>query len=358
MRANDNYYITTDKYIYESSDLNSWKKIYTLGVNGGALVILPSGEFFVFDYNSYALSTDKGENWTKVDQPGFSTRTVIADSLGYMYAGENDPVKRSTDKGKTWTNQTKGASVNFFDIGTLLVDPSGTIYAGNQGITGGMLYKSTNHGDSWKSVHQEQGHDIIDLGISPKGTLFLLSYHDKVIRSVDSAKTWKTVATISDFKVMSNFVFVSENEVYATLRGTGVIYSSDGGLTWDSTSTKLLKGQVNDLHLTSDGHLLAATTDGLYMQQTDAAVRTPEALSSTLKIYPSVASNDVQVVMPEKATEFSVYNALGDRVMFDKMQPSSSKEIRISVSTLPAGLYVARASGPSGSWERKILVRH
>jgi hypothetical protein len=347
------YFLSSQSGFYKSNDGVNWISIHAFGQNGASMVVLPTHEIFLFHYDDYEVSTDDGATWKKTTQSGFSTRMVIADSLGNMYAGQNDPVYISKDKGKNWTKQNPGASPNFFDISIIKVGRDGSIYAANQGITGGMAYRSTDQGAHWKLLHMENMSDVVDLDVYPNGTV-ILWYADKVLRSDDNGKTWDQVADPKAEEYPKKAAFVSADEGYA-LAGQGrIVRTTDGGVSWDSSIAYSAVSGFTDLSSVA-GHLFGETPQGLYSLSATASVNVSRS-QMAVSVFPNPAT-DKLVISPVggvRTMQYSLLDVNGKKIAEGQVNEGAST---VSLVGLPAGTYYLVTSCEGMSTIRSFVHR-
>jgi hypothetical protein len=349
--VSNSFYLTTPNGYYKSSDGVDWVKIHAFGPNGGSLVTLPSGEIFVFSYDSYDLSTNGGEHWSTIQQSGFSTRTVIADSAGNLYAGENDPIYVSRDKGATWTKSNPGASPNFFDVSVLKLGPDSAIYAGNQGITGGYVYRSTDQGHSWRALHTESMSDVVNLDVYPSGSITVW-YADKVIQSGDAGKTWTTLTYPRNEVYPAQSVFTDAKHGYALVDGR-VVLTSDGGVTWDSSTSYFDHEEFISLFRGPGNTVLAGAVDGLY-KLVESAALPPNSHRDSVVCYPNPASSTVTLTC-EPNVQVQLYDATGREVLTHVTRSTTDA---LDVRALPAGAYSLVTRSAGAFHRRSIVIQH
>jgi hypothetical protein len=351
------YYLSTTGGFYISNDATQWTRIRNRPSNGASLVALPTGEIFLFDYDSYQISTDQGKTWKVVQQPGFSTRRVIADSLGYLYAGQNDPVYRSTDKGKTWSKTNSGADPNFFDIATLVLGPNGTIYAGNQGISGGMAYKTTDHGATWKLIHQETMKDVVSIDASPAGDVILM-YSDKALRSTNGGSSWQNLPNPAINRYPTGFAFLDAQNGFAVTDGK-LVFSSDGGTTWDSSQVYSTIENIQHVFTTSSHEVFVSNSTGLYELKENARVE-QASFDNSMVISPNPASDHVTMTLGASLSEpvtIELTNEAGRTMLREDVAPHYGR-ITITTTNLLPGRYFATLRQASRAWFAHVVVQH
>ncbi|MCK5571597.1 MAG: FG-GAP repeat protein [Bacteroidetes bacterium] len=106
--------------------------IQSLAVHpGGAVVAGTDGGVF--------LSTNSGSSWSMISPAwGGVVHVVCVNQSGYIFAATSQGVYESTDLGASWSDRSSGLGV--LDVGALVVDRLGWLYAGTWG---GGVVKST-----------------------------------------------------------------------------------------------------------------------------------------------------------------------------------------------------------------------
>jgi hypothetical protein len=338
--SNGKTYVLTTDGLYVSADDKNWATLRTIPKTefDYSVVALPSGELFLFSYNSYQLSTDAGVTWKKTTQTGFPPRQCVTDALGYLYAGENDPIQRSTDKGKTWSASKQGTSANFFDIGVLSLADNGVLYAGNQGITGGMVYRTSNHGASWRLVHAENTDDV--QAISGDFNSIWIAYSDKIIYSDDDGATWNEAAMTPT--LCTSLLFTGENELFGGTFSTGLAYSADRGNSWTTDMIGIRGKSVRKLVRSAMNSVLVGTDSGLFtITSPSDAVRGSGTAAPQIALWPNPAKGEVRITVAQPnggLVRFEVRDALGRIV---SANPVATEQNRYVLNTLglPTGAY-------------------
>jgi len=173
-------------------------------------------------YRSFNMGTD----WELAENNianGFSTMACVGDSTIYA-GGLNSGVHKSTDQGTTWSV----VGVNDYNVTTVEVDSTGTIFAG----TPAGIYRSTDGGSTWESP------------------------------SALSAKANTSSALSAPTNVLS---LKSEgSDLLAGTAGTGIYRSTDAGLTWQSPSASLAGMTVPSIAVREDKYVFVATGKGVY----------------------------------------------------------------------------------------------
>ena len=203
-------------------------------------------------------TTDGGKTWKKVlyvnDTTGVSDLALDAGNSKVIFAGmwefrrypwtlvdggSNSGLYRSTDGGETWEKLTKGLPEGPLGRIAVAVAPSNPdhIYA-LIGAKKGMLWQSTDLGDSWTGVTDNHALDVrafyfSKMAVSPENEnkLFFLSFN--LVESDDGGKTAHT----ADRGVHSDHhsIWIDPKDPDRIIQGGdgGVFLSMDGSKTWE-----------------------------------------------------------------------------------------------------------------------------
>lgn len=258
----------------------------TNGPAGGAVLSLiadPSNPSHLFAGTDDGLfrSEDGGHSWTTspVGPAGISTLALDPSNPLRLYAGSPAGLSTSTDGGATLDHRSFS-----FPIAALAIDPQSpsTVYAG--GSDNGLVYQSTDGGDSWvaRSGSAELVQQIAALVVDPANSTNILagagdysySYYYQggspasIIGSRDAGQTWQVFLPgggHSQTVQVLAFDPHSSEVVYAA-KGNSVYRSSDGGATWHTLPSFHLGSQITSLVLDSltPGTMYAGTDSGVF----------------------------------------------------------------------------------------------
>ncbi|MGC1934893.1 MAG: hypothetical protein WA681_07725 [Candidatus Acidiferrales bacterium] len=203
-------------------------------------------------------TTDGGKTWKKVlfvnDSTGVADLEMAAGNPNVLFAcmwqfrrypwtlmdgGPDSAIYRSTDGGDTWQKLTKGLPDGPWGRSAIAIAPSNPdhIYA-LIGAKHGMLWQSTDMGDSWTSVNDSHALDVrafyfSKLVVSPndENKVYFLSFN--MMESTDGGKT----AFVADRGVHSDHhtMWIDPTNPNRIIQGNdgGVFLSTDGAKTWN-----------------------------------------------------------------------------------------------------------------------------
>ncbi len=282
---------TTNGIYYSSDSGETWHLTHgSSGYTVGALTYLPDGTALAaLESGGLLFSSDKGTTWQVFeDVPAHiagSAFSVTGEGT-LLWGTLGNGILRSTDSGRTWQQVHESTVLSFAAIGTIF-------YAGHSD----GLSVSVDDGITWISLPYPPIHDLRRILIvdrqpmligayaglqrygrrqawtplpspgTPLSTIervsdgtLLASSLEGLARSTDGGQTWQTVLAGEDGQV-----------AYLTLRkdgtgwagkkdGTSLLYTHDGGITWEQRTTRLDSLPLVALQITADA-VLAATYD-------------------------------------------------------------------------------------------------
>jgi len=242
--------------IMKSTDFgNSWKRIKS-GTEHDLLKIqfLDSNIGYILASYEILLRTDDGgENWFKIPMkssiyPSLQDFHFISANLGFVI-GKTGKIHKTIDGGKNWEIQDKGTyrllSVNFVN------DSIGYI-CGNVNT----LLKTIDSGNTWNYINMDNYDwrlDFVDISLTDKNEVFLLSRDGKIIKSQDNGITWSHIGSFLTFHA-HKICFVDKNIGYI-IGGSGspVFYKTiNGGIDWSSINIPV-KGIILGIAHINDG---------------------------------------------------------------------------------------------------------
>jgi photosystem II stability/assembly factor-like uncharacterized protein len=177
-------------------------------------------------------SNDTGFTWTTPASHATESITHVElasdfESSGVVWAvGEDGLFLRSANYGVTWARLDSGPRGVINAIGR---SPNGKMYGTSNA---GIVYTSTNEGISWRRDSIIViGARLLDIDFDENGFGLLSTYDNKVLRTLDSGKTW-TAHTIANSGILILGVSTDGSNGLAC-GSTGKIYlTTNKGNTW------------------------------------------------------------------------------------------------------------------------------
>ena len=194
-------------------------------------------------------------SWESTGGPlGGSPTSLFVDAAGTIFTGTfqgtgSGIMFRSTDGGDSWT-KVNLPSQSYY---CFVANSGGQIFTG----TTHAVYRSTDGGASWQLLSNGlQSTTVAALAVNAHDTLFAGSA-EGVWRSTDNGSSWSQVAA----GMMVEEITVGQNgQIYAGGYYSGVWTSTDGGDTW--TQTTLMNAWIGALTATPWNEILGGLQGG------------------------------------------------------------------------------------------------
>lgn len=273
-------YAGTENDILVSSDFGTtWKSIAGDLPHVATSIAVASGEpaAVLYAYGEgigLSRSKDHARSWISGDAHlGGSTVSAIEGNLrgDVVYAAAGASVHRWTPQRGAWRSASNGLNGGAIASIALDADSSSTVYAAT--VTG--VFKTTNAGVSWSAGSpQMRGKPISLIATHPAfKTRMLLESEAELFASTDRGSTWNLAKPLSGRYRVHKFTF-SNTDAGFVLGGTvtsGVVISSNGGLTWESNRYGLESNDVSAVTLDEKDRrtLFAWTEQGRGFRTTD-----------------------------------------------------------------------------------------
>jgi hypothetical protein len=137
----------------------------------------------------------------------------------------------STSFSQTWTQHINGRNV-----WSLAKDNNGNLYAG--GLTSGnsRIWKSTDGGDSWDTIHIGAGQTMWDFAFDSQGTMYVANYSTGMLKSTNYGASFTLIPSSAfNNKNLQGVECGDNGYIYAT-SSTGFFRSTDNGQTFTETA--------------------------------------------------------------------------------------------------------------------------
>jgi photosystem II stability/assembly factor-like uncharacterized protein len=286
-------------------------------------------------------STDGGGTWASIPPPPIYITFTAIDDQGLIYVGDLDAkgLQRTTDNGVHWTDIADTMSIGCYSLG---LSPGGEVFATFQDGMGTIfhkLFRSTNHGDSWRvdsvSFTPAVIANITSQSVytfAPNGDSYVIST-DGLYRSTDGGTNWtRSMGALPPYQVRS-FLSTSQGHLFFPTNGTGkgvcVFRSTDGAASWTACDTVGLPAFASFNQLTVDknnvlyGIVYGTLADGIYRSADEG--HTWSNVSSGIS---PVGLLNVIVPSPTGtlycATQFGVYKSTGQ---LTAVRPSAQQPV-------------------------------
>ncbi|MBK9247965.1 MAG: choice-of-anchor D domain-containing protein [Ignavibacteria bacterium] len=238
--------------------------------HGYAVCVNPSGDLFVAtnnttggkDRTSFSRSTDDGITYTKSK---FYPDSIFISSLacspsGTIFIGTTKHGIYRMDNDSTFVPTTFAAKNNV--VSSLMITKSGTIIAGT---TENGIFQSTDNGETWTLLTDEITiRNIACLYQDQAGTIYTGTNYG-AYRSKDEGKTWEEILNTGfGSSTVTSFVASPNGKLYAGVKGEGVYYSPDNGISWTQITSGLASTSVTAIGIDSLSNFLVGTSEDMY----------------------------------------------------------------------------------------------
>lgn len=246
----------------------SWQSAYdSLRIDGMVLPTMAlaaaqgAGGNLIFAGLNEALlrSTDGARSWQRLPLPSpaplFSCLALSPDFAQdeRLYAGTlGDGVLLYSQQGQNWANWNFG--LLDLHVLCLVIAPAKSDAADCVIFAGGQsgAFRSLTGGRSWQELSLPCGFEpVISLALSPRftedGQLLAGTESRGLFCSSDRGTTWQPVGQFTD--PLNALAYRTPDEIFA-LHGTNLVFSSDGGFSWQDWRPEALHGlKVSAFHL-------------------------------------------------------------------------------------------------------------
>ena len=225
--------------------------------------------------STHLVSTDHGMHWqSRVDVRGASSQIVMHPSTA-VFALKGDKVWRSTNAGATWDTLMRGVGWPMFFLRHIGIQSfTGRIYtAGKFGTYSPELCYSDDLGETWRAhlvggeACPSNGHCEYNL-VATRSPSYLFTQVKRqapnpitpydLYASADNGSSWRTLTLPTQFQGGKTNLCIGSAGVLFAGHASGIIRSTDSGMTWSASSNGLPAGSTNALHATQYSSLFAA----------------------------------------------------------------------------------------------------
>jgi len=124
----------------------------------------------------------------------------------------------------------------------------------------GLILKSVNGGNSWKSVPAYVSSLLYDLDFSTENVGFVVGQHGTLLKTTDQGETWHRVKSYTN-KYLRSIIFLNNKNGIIVGGGGTILRTDDGGESWVKTQFKNVRG-LNKIIKFKDNMLLIVANKG------------------------------------------------------------------------------------------------
>jgi hypothetical protein len=226
------------------------------------------GLFFIM----ISLSGLEADFWLQDDWRGGAGQQMWNDPTMYLDGEGVEGLKSSGDLALYFPFWRKVGIDTIYRVGgvyDIVETEPGVLIAAAESDSGGLIFRSSNYGDSWRVVSQFQNFMLCrSLLLASNGLLYMGTYSDSgyIYRSDDSGFTWTKMAKLEDATRINSLLESNDGTIFA---GTGlygdIFCTQNAGTTWAKLTPP---GSQDVWNLREDnlGRIYAAcgSTGGLY----------------------------------------------------------------------------------------------
>ncbi len=257
------YLLTHNELLVSIDDGKIWNSLGKRPKGRAVVLVITGPAMYLVLQTEVFRSEDAGQQWEPIGQtlqadnppeagnPKFHIRDALAID-NTLFLGTSQGLFRFTDEWKKLSVPTSQGIKSLAVTGDRLY--VGTTNVGPQSKIGRSLYAavfySTDIGDSWTDITpdtREHLHKIVAaVEVVPVGDTLMLVGAGGVLVSHDRGETWMNPKR--DRRVLGAFpvVAVDESNFYVT-NPSGIIRSTNGGVTWHPFMTGLVNFRVSEL---------------------------------------------------------------------------------------------------------------
>lgn len=251
----------------------------------------PRELFWATEEDGIYKSIDNGKTWQKLAQPGnggeefrclamspVNPNEMLVAVHTYSPHGEQSTVYKSNDQGVTWraiANPFKGQYVSGIYYAANGVDIY--LYTQNRSNEGRYsdLYLSRNGGEAWSKISPEGLHtDITGFAVQlgKDNHIYLHDEDGQFFESMDEGAHWQLMTTMTDTSISELLVRPDQaNIVYAVGR-SGLLMSQDHGRHWAEMKSGLANLQISSIAVTPRSQSVFASIRGVGLLQSSDGV--------------------------------------------------------------------------------------
>lgn len=355
---NNGYAIQNYDVLRSTDGGNSWTTKYigdyivkVFAINENVAVILSS-------YQDIWKTTNGGADWFNIDtdaEEDFNDIYFFDLNNGFI-VGDNGLVIRTTNGGMNWSPVTSGTTEYLYSV--CFLDANTGWIAGDNGT----ILKTTDGGSTWNPQSSGTSENLYDVCFLSQDIGFATCRYTESILSTTNGGTNWTSQNIYDsyysllsFRDNSNGVFVYRY---------GILYTSDGGITWDPQKT----GTVNTLYGVSKigSRWLVVGENGTVLRSSfgEVGVRDKNELPTAFSLqqnYPNPFNPGTKIIYSIPQASFvtlKIYDILGNEVatLVNEEKSLGNYEAEFNAANLSAGIYFYKLQAGDFVQTKKMIL--
>lgn len=204
-----------------------------------------------FDWGVY-ISKNGGVNWINTLTKKVNCIKIIDD---IVYAGGYDGIHYSNDSGDNWFSLSPNLKSYINDVVDFSIDDNRIFVMGYD-----ELVFSINNGDNWITIEKKEEWGEIN-AVQITSNNLIVATDNGLFISNDSGESWRSLS-FSLLNQKFNTITCISDTIYAGGNNGKVIFSSDGGDTWNNFGNAIPYISVYDM-VNCGNNLLASTSEGV-----------------------------------------------------------------------------------------------
>lgn len=360
--AGGNGFATAPVVIVSTNGGSSWSDVtsnisgvdlYCISAVDRAHAWVGSGDGRIF------ATSNGGVSWSAQPYPGQQSPFIdairffdVSNGVALGDPGSNPRyvVLFTTNGGATWVQKPQEPSANTGEVGWVnsmwWTDPLHGWFGSNTGV----VYRTTNGGDSWTSSTSGSGNSI---AVSFRNTMNGIVGHDDGLISMttDGGVTWNPAESPTPDPIYGLTYVPGSGTAWAVSTSTS-FNSMDDGSSWTAQSVYPILGQIFHLTFADARHGWSVTSDGEILRLNPSALASPApGLPTAFKLYqnyPNPFNNGtlIQYDLPVRSrVDITIYDILGRKVrtLFNGVQNAGTPPpVSFQAGSLATGVYIYR----------------
>lgn len=262
---------------------STWYQIPSGTTNNLRSIDFPTSTtgYIVGDSATILKTTDGGQTWLQLPTNGiqiigwansFLDIDFVDENSGFLTAGYSG-IYKTTDGGQNWFSMT-GQISNMCFPHTIYPFSSDDFFSGGAGCFQGAIIDHFENGSWTTSTLAAEFWDseqrVQEISFANQNVGLAATKSKYMLRTTDAGATWDTIAMpLSAGGFLTSVVMVNDQLCYAGYDdngfGSGVLWSSDGGLTWeyDFNSATFFYPAFLNVHAAANGDIYSGAISSI-----------------------------------------------------------------------------------------------